>query len=392
MNISEAPRPKVLVLTFTPIHSEPRALKQIQHLSQRYDVTSAGFGPQAVAGVPHIELDPSPPTRNPARFPLVKAFSFLLRLYPYLSRHDPRVAGARERLAQQKWDIIIAHDVATVPLSRSLNPHIGVLVDLHEYAPRQDEHSRIFKMLIAPYYRWILRKHVAKCPQVTTVGKGILEEYRREFGIASTLVVNATPFHTLEPTDTSAPIRLVHSGISAAHRKLEVMIDAVTQSNANVTLDLFLMPTDEAYMSFLRARAGNDARIRFRDPVPYSELIDTLHSYDVGLTLIAPTTFNLAWCLPNKFFDFVQARLGVISGPSPEMASFIERYGFGVVTDDFSADSLRRVLDSLTPGQVRQLKQASHTHAEELSGEHQSRIWGDIVDRMVLTHSRKSNT
>lgn len=377
-------RLRILVLTFTPIRSEPRALKQIRLLSQEHDLTSAGFGPAAIDGIPHIELDPEPPKSGLMKFPIVLAACFALRMHSLIARNDPRTLSARSRLAHQQWDVIIAHDVLTVPLARSLEPRIGVLTDLHEYAPRQEEHSRVFRLLFAPHFNWILRKHVTKCAGVTTVSQGIVDEYRKEFGIESELVINATPFKQLDPSPVHTPIRLVHSGIPAPHRKLEVMIDAVKMTRADVTLDLLLMPTNDDCMNFLRDRAGDDPRIRFRDPVPYSELIDALHDYDIGLSFIAPTTFNLAMCLPNKFFDFIQARLGAIIGPSAEMVDFVERYGFGLVADDFTAEALARVLDDLTPARVEALKRASHAHAQELSSERQSQIWSEVIDRMVL--------
>lgn len=376
-------RLRILVLTFTPIRSEPRALKQIKLLAQEHDVTSAGFGPPAIDGIPHIELDPNPPLRGVLRLPLVYTGSLLLRCYSFLSLKDPRSADALPRLASQEWDIVIAHDVLTAPLAHALRPSVGVLVDLHEYAPRQEEHSWMFRLLIAPYFRWILRTHVAKRAEVTTVSQGIVDEYRKEFGIESTLVINATPYHELEPTPVDEPIRLVHSGIPAPHRKLEVMIDAVKMTRTEVVLDLFLMPTNDECMAFLRERAGDDPRIRFRDPVPYDELVGTLNQYDIGVSFIPPTTFNLARCLPNKFFDFIQARLGVIIGPSPEMVDVVNEYGFGLVSESFTADALARVLDELTPQQIEALKRASHSHAQDLSGERQSLIWGDVVRRMA---------
>ena len=374
---------RILVLTYTPISSEPRALKQIKLLSQTHSVTTAGFGPPAVDGIPHIELESNPRPRGLMRLPLVYTLSLVLRLYSFLSLKDPRTADARARLNGQVWDIIIAHDVLTVPLARSLNPNIGVLADLHEYAPRQEEHSWFFRALIAPYFNWILREHVTKCAAVTTVSQGIVDEYRKEFGIESTLVINATPYQELEPTPVHAPIRLVHSGIPAPHRKLEVMIDAVKKTQTNVTLDLLLMPTNDACMAFLRDRAADDHRIRFRDPVPYDELVDTLNDYDLGLSLIPPTTFNLAWCLPNKFFDFVQARLGVIIGPSPEMVHIVQEHGFGLVADEFTSDALAQVLDLLSPQKVAELKEAAHSCAQVLSGEQQSLIWGEVVKRIA---------
>lgn len=367
----EHSRPTVLILTFTPFVSEPRALKQLSVLSKSYDVTTAGFGPAPEGSAHHIELEADPTPKG------------ILKVFGSYGSKATRPHAAKPLLEGTTWDIIIAHDVLTVPLARSLKPTMGVLVDLHEYAPRQGEDSLIWRTLIGPYYSWIIRRHVSKCAEVTTVGQGIVDEYRKRFQLESTLVVNATPFRELAPTPTGETIRMVHSGIPTPARKLEIMIDAVKLTTNNVTLDLYLMPTNLDYLAQLRERAGGDPRITFQDPVPYASLIDTLHKYDIGLSMIAPTTFNLAWCLPNKFFDFIQARLGVAVGPSPEMVRFIDTYQFGVVADDFTGEALAQALNGLTPERVDALKQASHEHARELSGERQSAIWVDVVDRMV---------
>lgn len=376
-------RLSVLVLTFTPIKSEPRALKQIRRLAADYDVTSAGFGPAPVEGVPHIELDADPQPEGLLRLPGAYPAFLALRRHRYLARRMPKPASAYRRLSGAAWDIIIAHDVPTVALANRLSPRLGVLCDLHEYAPRQNEHSPLWRLLIAPHFRWLLRNEVVRCAEVTTVSRGIVDEYRREFGLETELVINATPFREAEPTPSGRPIRLVHSGIPGRARKLDVMIEGVTLSHADITLDLFLMPTDPDYLEELRTLAGSDARIRFRDPVPYAQLLDTLSAYDVGISLIAPTTFNLRWCLPNKFFDFIQARLGVIIGPSPEMVAFVEEHGIGAITDDFSAESFARVLDALTPEQVTEWKRASHRAAPSVSAEEQVEIWAAAVGRIA---------
>lgn len=373
---SATPPLRVLILSFTPFASSPRPLKQMRVLSRDYRVTTAGFGPAPDGSPDHIEIEAAPRARG------------LANLFGKYGRKARRPHAARPLLSARQWDIIIAHDVLTVPLARSLKPRMGVLADLHEYAPRQGEDSFIWRMLIGPYYRWILRRHVAKCEAVTTVGQGIVDEYRKRFGIESTLVVNATSFRDLEPQPTGEQIRLVHSGIPTPARRLEIMIDAVKLTKTDVTLDLYLMPTNQAYLAALRERAGGYPQIRFPEPVPYAELIDTLHRYDLGLSMIAPTTFNLAWCLPNKFFDFIQARLGVVVGPSPEMVSFVERYGFGAIAADFTGEALSKTLDALTPESVDEFKRAAHASAELLSGERQSEIWRRIVDEMVTSFRR----
>jgi hypothetical protein len=185
----------------------------------------------------------------------------------------------------------------------------------------------------------------------------------------------------------SEPIRLVHSGASLRNRRLETLIDAVTVSSAEVELDLYLMGNDPDYVAELRERASRSGRVRVLDPLPYAELIRRLNSYDVGVHVIAPTNFNNRWSLPNKFFDYVQGRLGLIIGPSPEMQRILEEKQLGAVSGDFGAPALAKVLDSLTIETVRLWKTNANTHARALSSESQVQIW-DAAIRNALGKSR----
>lgn len=376
-------RLKVLVLTLTPVATDARVLRQVKRLMADFDVTTASYGEDPGLGIPHIQL--ASPKSEPLWKRLRLIASQLLRLHPLTLKIHPEQVEARNKLAGTEWDLIFSNDVIAAPITRMLHSRYGFIADLHEYAPRQGEHSWKWRLAVAPLMKWICRNHIAgKAAAVTTVGQGIADEYKRVFGIEASVVINATPeAPTLKPREINGPIKLVHSGIPGPARKLEVMIDAVKQSNADVTLDLYLMQRNFDYLNMLQTRAKDDERIRFVPPVPYAELVSTLNEYDVGLTMIAPTTFNLKWCLPNKFFDFVQAKLGIISGPSPEMQNYIRKYGFGAVSTDFTADSLAKVLDALTPEEVVKWKSVSNSHAHELSGETQATVWVDVAKRVI---------
>jgi glycosyltransferase involved in cell wall biosynthesis len=376
-------RARILVLSYTPLASAPRALKQVRHLRDAHDVTTAGFGSLGLDGVPHVELDAFPAQRWSWFGRLIYLALLALRIHgpiPRLSARDRQVATL---LGVGDWDIVIAHDLWTLAAALRLQPRHGVVLDLHEYAPREGEHSWIWRVVMAPYMRWMLRSMVPRVAKIVTVSEGIAAEYHREFGIDSEVVVNAAPFSDLPVRQVAGPIRLVHSGIAAPARRLDIMVDAVHSTEADVTLDLYLVPSDTAEYSRLVKRADGDERIRFHDPVPYEELAATLNLYDVGISVLPPTTFNLAWSLPNKFFDFVQARLGVIVGPSPEMAHFVERYGIGQVLPDFTAASLASAVAELDGERINRWKAASDAHAQELSSEAQVGIWDKIVDELL---------
>lgn len=375
---------RILVFSFSQISTDPRVLRQVTLLQNQHTITTAGFGDYSAPGVTHVQLV-NRAESNKLRG-LTAMIARALRLHRLSLALSPMFRDARTKLAGSKWDLVISNDVLSAPITSNLVSKHGVIFDLHEYSPRQGEDNWKWRLVTGPLMRWVLRKEIAgRAAAVTTVGKGIADEYRREFGINAEVVVNATPKHELQVNPVSSPIRLVHSGIPGPARKLELMIDAVRNSTANVTLDLYLMQRNFEYLDLLKKHAGDDPRIKFCDPVPYDELVPTLNRYDLGVTFIPPTTFNLKWGLPNKLFDYVQARLGVLAGPSPEMARYITRYGIGTVTEDFATSTFSRLLEGLSVEQVLAWKQASHSSAEELSGEYQAEVWAEIVARVTDT-------
>ncbi|MFS2282095.1 glycosyltransferase family 1 protein, partial [Microbacterium sp. OR21] len=276
----------------------------------------------------------------------------------------------------------MANDVESVGVANELGARFGVHADLHEYSPRLHEEHRNWMRYISPFYAWMCRRHVSRASSWSTVSSGLAAEYEREFGFRPMVVTNATPFRQAVPSEAASPLRLVHSGAGLRNRQLELTVEAACEV-PSVTLDLFLTPNDPAYVQELRTLASQSAgRVRVHDPVPYAELVDRLADYDVGIFVLPPINSSYRWALPNKLFDFIQARLAVVVGPSPEMASYVWDYGLGEVTEGFGVADIVRTLRGLTVDSVNRYKQASHVHAEPLSAQSQVKIWRDAITRL----------
>lgn len=374
-------RLSVLVLTFAPVSSGPRPLKQIGALRERYKVTTAGVGPAPHGIEDHIELQGGSATGFVSKWLFIA--TLVLRLHRLAFWVSSRNQDAWRKLRGREWDIILNHDVATMTLALRLRARLGLLTDLHEYAPRQGEQDWKWRAIIAPYFRWICSREVPQADALTTVGAGIADEYLENFGLSARVVVNATPYQEIAPTTVGRPMRLVHSGGAAPARRIHVMIEAVRDTSTDVTFDLYLLKDGSTYYRQLVELAETTDRVEIKEPVPYEALVRTLNDYDVGLAVIAPLNFNQTWCLPNKFFDFIQARLGVVVGPSPEMVRFVNEFGIGAVSTGFDSASVTAVLDKLTPEVVSQWKQRSAIHADALSGERQVGVWVDLVDQIA---------
>ncbi|WP_156251846.1 glycosyltransferase family 1 protein [Pseudactinotalea terrae] len=369
-------RPRVLIISYSPLYRDARVLRQIRLLKDRYEVSTVGYGeaPEGVAS--HLRIpDEIVYWHKDRRLLLARAYQ---RTYDTM----PVQRWLRGRLPVGEHDVVLANDVDTVPLAIQLKPRRGVHADLHEYASRQNEESLPWRLVVAPYFRWLVRTWVRRADSVTTVSPGLASEYWREFGIDTRLVMNAPSLIDLAPTPVGNPIRLVHAGNGVPER-LETMLTAMDSVTSGATLDLYLIDQGTGYVSSLRDRYADSDRVRIHEPVPTDAIVRTLNDYDLGVYVLPPISFNFRHALPNKFFDFVQARLGLVIGPSPDMAALVREHGLGVVTTDFTAEALAAAIDALTPERAAELKAASDAASTTLCAERQVTGWNDAVEALL---------
>lgn len=378
-------RPQVLVLSFSTIARDPRVLRQLRLFREFADVISCGYGPSPEGVVRHVEV--------PDNLPAWHANKLRVGLYLSARRYHRLYFGAdKVQFVQRQFpkgsvDVIVANDVLAVPLAISLQPRRGVHADLHEYAPKQAEDDLKWRIMMAPFMDWACRNYVTLADSVSTVADGIADEYASVYGIPTPSVVpNASAYKDrVRPTDVQSPLRLVHTGAAGRVRKIEVMIDAVRRANelrpGTATLDLILVPGEQRYIDELARKAAEvpDGAVRLKPPVPIDEIVPMLQAYDVGFYLCPPSNFNMEHALPNKLFEFIQARLALLIGPSPEMRALVERHGVGIVAEGFDAESAAALLTTVTEAEVLRMKEASHATARSLSAEATSRAWPAAV-------------
>ena len=134
------------------------------------------------------------------------------------------------------------------------------------------------------------------------------------------------------------PIRLIHVGYADQRRRLEDTIEAVRSLGDGFVLDLVLA-RDNEYRRRMEQMVAGDPQCRVLPPLPTAEVIPFANAYDIGVFLLPARFPNQVHVLPNKLFDYIQARLAVAIGPSPEMAAVVAEWDCGVVSTDFTPES-----------------------------------------------------
>lgn len=291
----------------------------------------------------------------------------------YLNNVANGLNGVRAQLETIKYDLIIVEDLYLLPTARKIARGAKLIFDAREYYPLQNEERFLWRLLEKPDRMRVCKQFLPKCDHVLTVSPGLAKRYDHEFG-TSCVVFRSVPFYNEnQPILTRQDsVRIVHHGIANPNRELEKMIDVVRQLDKRFSFDMYLTGTS-SYIESLKNYAQGLNNVRICDPVPYDQLDNMLSSgYDIGFFYNEPLTFNLEHSLPNKLFEFIQARLAIAIGPSPDMAEVVNGFGCGVVSKEFSIASMADELNALRAEDIDKMKIQSDKAAKVLNYEKES--------------------
>lgn len=373
--------PNILVISFSDIRRDARLLRQLSVVKDFGHVTTLGYGSQPEDSDEHLQVPSNLPSL-PQTVPGV--LKLALHLHGASEFAAPALRRARELLRDRQFDLVISNDARALPVAfYAAGDSTPVWADLHEWAPEERTHIASWRILVAPYIRYICKKYLPRTSAQTTVAGRIAHLYQETFGVQPQIMRNSCRLQDLEPSKTnSEQIRLVHSGGAVPGRALETTIKAVVAAGERFTLDLYLVPANDGgkYLRELKSLAEGSPRIVFHDPVKPAELPKTLNQYDVGVFWIPPFNTNARLTLPNKLFDFVQARLAIAVGPTVEMVDVVKKYNLGIVSKGFSVEEIVASLNTLDTESIEKYKQAVDHAATDLCFEKDA-----AVARKLLT-------
>ena len=381
------PLPSAAVLSFSPLHTDARVQRQIRALKTICRVTAMGWTDPCIEDVRFVDVSQRPLTilQKAYKGAMLKA-GFFETVY----HSEESVRKAAEALADHDCGLIVANDIGTLPVVLAHRKRAKILFDAHEYAPREFEHWFLWRFFMQKYKEHLCRARIPQVDAMTTVGPAIADEYARVFGVRPSVVLNAPYYHTAPPVPRdSSVIRMVHHGSASSPRRLETMIDAMAHLDERFRLDLMLIPNDPSYIKALKKRASSDRRIAFVPPVLPEEIVEKLSDYDVGLCTYAPYSFNGLNALPNKFFDFIQARLCVAANHLPEVTRLVEQYNCGIVAKDFTAHALAETLRTLDRQKVEACRQAADIAAVDLCYERSAEVLLDTARKLLGLEGEK---
>ena len=276
---------------------------------------------------------------NTRRFKLWfnKTFMFYanynLRLFAYLLR--------------VRADIIVANDLDTLLaswLAAKIRKKV-LLFDSHELF------TEVPELVDRPFIKSVWRlgeKLLLPGIQIGyTVSRPIQEYYKAKYNKDFALIRNVGMFRfeNNHIPDTNERI-IIYQGAVNKGRGLELMLETIKLLNG---IKLWIVGSGDIIEDLkIKARELKvEEKVVFIGRVPLDKLWKYTSKADLGFSLEEDLGLNYRYALPNKIFDYIQARIPVIVSDLPEMRSLIEKHKVGLVLTERTAENLAEHINSI---------------------------------------------
>ena len=339
-------------------------------VDQGYDVTCIGRRLRESPSTAFLAFDTKRFRMIFTRGPLFYAF-FNLRLFCTL-------------LFSRRPVLMIANDLDTLPavFFAGRLRRIPLIYDSHELFTQVPE--LIHRQRVQRIWKGIEGYLLPRVSNAVTVSYPIAEIYRRLYGVRFKVVRNVpkkiekpVPKSTVREYDGKQLI--IYQGALNVGRGLELMIETM-HFLENVVFLIVGKGDIEMELRTMVEKEDLTPKIHFKGRLTPNELATLTAACDLGISLEEDLGLNYRYALPNKLFDYIQARIPILCSALPEMARIVETYGVGVATSERNPEQLAALIrymlkERSTGGWMEALDMA----AEVLCWEEESGIYLDLV-------------
>lgn len=161
---------------------------------------------------------------------------------------------------------------------------------------------------------------------------------------------------------------LLYQGILIDGRGIAIVIRALQKIQNAVFILLGDGSEKVKYINLAKKLNVND-KVFFAGSIPQNELINYTSSADIGLALIENISISYYHALPNKLFEYIMAKVPVISCNLPQMKNIVEKYKVGKVINLENENEVVQTIQEMinNENQLIEFKKNCEAAAKELN-------------------------
>jgi len=259
----------------------------------------------------------------------------------------------------KKVDILVANDLDT------LLPNVFIkklkskklVYDSHEYfCGILEIQNRPF---IKKIWQCIEKYCFPKTDAVITVSQSIADKYKEEYG-KDVAVVRNIPVLLAEDRKQKGVCKDNHHGCSIPKKPIIILQgnaihkdrggEEIIEAMPLIHNAVLLIVGQGDMIQKMKERVielGLQQRVTFTGRVTPEVLRTYTNSADLGIAFDKNVSLNHYYSLPNKLFEYIHARVPVISSDLPERKRIIEKYEVGTVLTDLEPQTVANAINSI---------------------------------------------
>lgn len=284
----------------------------------------------------------------------------------------------------RSYKIVLANDLDTLPACylASFMRRKKLVYDSHEYYTEVPE--LVGRSFQRNTWKWFEQIILPKVKYSYTVCDSIAKIYNGLYGTNFEVIRNLPLKKNWEgPCQKADRKIIIYQGALNIGRGIELMIESMLHVH-NAKLWIVGSGDIEDKLKALVKSYKLDEKVIFIGRVSFNELHDITCQASLGLSLEENIGLNYYYALPNKLFDYVQARIPVVVANLPEMRSLVLKYQIGEILDERGPQALANKINSILNDKIQYeiYRQNLGIAASELIWEKEEKILIELLKRV----------
>ncbi|MCT7612794.1 glycosyltransferase, partial [Aliarcobacter butzleri] len=297
-------------------------------------------------------------------------------------------------------DLIVAHDLpalnASVKLSKEFN--CKIIYDSHEMYSKLNGFSKFQKFLLSEVEAY----NIKQCDAVITVSDTIALEFEKKYKVKKPDVIFSSynlmneaysnkSLYELANIDKNDKIMLFQGGISLdPNRNMKVLLKGFIEAKIDKLHFVLLGPIEQNAKNMILKYSAEqyNKTVHILDAVSQSELLYLTGTASFGVIPYKPLyagDIAATGCLPNKFFEFMQANLPILANEHLlEVKNILNQYGGGITYNMNDIKNTAKAIKKMSESDLNQFKKDLNKNKFLFSWDNEEIKYLEIINRIKI--------